>query len=105
MLIQTQVDFIALLQNTGPVAKVVLAILLIFSVWSWGIILSKVLLLRKVDRESVTFWKIFRKGKTLSEVTGRRSALRKHIAALYHCIRKWAQAKRARSRRRKHRPR
>ena len=69
MLIQSQVDFIALLENTGPVAKVVLFILLIFSVMSWGIILSKVLLLRKVNRESDTFWKIFRKSKNLSEIS------------------------------------
>jgi biopolymer transport protein TolQ len=69
MLIQSQVDFIALLENTGPVAKVVLFILLIFSIMSWGIILSKALLLRKVNRESDTFWKIFRKSKNLSEIS------------------------------------
>jgi biopolymer transport protein TolQ len=69
MLIQSQVDFIALLEGTGPVAKVVLFILLIFSIMSWGIILSKALLLRKVNRESVTFWKIFRKSKNLSEIS------------------------------------
>jgi biopolymer transport protein TolQ len=42
--------------------------LLVFSIWSWGIILSKVLLLRRVARESETFWKIFHKGRTLSEI-------------------------------------
>jgi hypothetical protein len=69
MLIQSQVDFIALIQNTGPVARVVLAVLLIFSIGSWGVILSKTLLLRRVTRESETFWKIFRKAQTLSEIT------------------------------------
>lgn len=69
MLIQSQVDFIALLEGTGPVAKVVLFILLIFSIMSWGIILSKALLLRKVNRESDTFWKIFHKGTNLSEIS------------------------------------
>jgi biopolymer transport protein TolQ len=68
MWIQSQVDFIVLLRNTGPVARIVLFILLIFSIWSWGIILSKVLMLRKVSRESELFWKIFRKGQTLSEI-------------------------------------
>jgi biopolymer transport protein TolQ len=76
MLIQSQVDFIALLRNTGPVAGVVLAILLIVSIWSWGIILSKLLLLRKVTRESETFWKIFRRGKTLSEIAAACETLR-----------------------------
>ena len=68
MLIQSQVDFIALLKGTGPIARVVLFTLLVFSIMSWGIILSKVLLLRRVSRESETFWKIFRKGKNLSEI-------------------------------------
>jgi len=69
MWIQSQIDFIDLLKNTGPVAKAVLLTLLVFSIWSWGIILSKVLLLRKVARESETFWKIFHKGQTLSEIS------------------------------------
>jgi biopolymer transport protein ExbB/TolQ len=69
MWIQSQIDFIALLKNTGPVAKAVLLTLLVFSIWSWGIILSKVLLLRKVARESEIFWKIFNKGQTLSEIS------------------------------------
>jgi biopolymer transport protein TolQ len=69
MLIQTEVDFIALLKSTGPIARVVLFTLLVFSIASWGIILSKVLLLRKVARESEMFWQIFRKGKTLSEIS------------------------------------
>jgi len=76
MLIQSQVDFLDLLRNTGPVARVVLFILLVFSVWSWGIILSKALLLRKVARESEIFWKIFRKGQTLSEIATACEALR-----------------------------
>src|SRR6266487_558735 len=47
----------------------VLAVLLIFSIWSWGIILSKTLLLRRINKESETFWKIFRRGKTVSEIS------------------------------------
>src|SRR6187455_1798303 len=76
MLIQSQVDFISLLKATGPVAKAVLFALLVFSIVSWGIILSKVLLLRKVDRESELFWKIFRKGRSLSEISTACEALR-----------------------------
>jgi biopolymer transport protein TolQ len=76
MLIQSQVDFIALLKGTGPIARVVLFTLLVFSIMSWGIILSKVLLLRKVNRESETFWKIFRKGKNLMDIAMACEALR-----------------------------
>jgi biopolymer transport protein TolQ len=57
-----------MLQNTGAISRVVLLILLAFSVWSWGIILSKALLMRKVRAESDTFWRIFRKGQNLSEI-------------------------------------
>jgi biopolymer transport protein TolQ len=68
MFIQTDIDLVGLLRDTSPVAKAVLVVLGIFSVWSWGIILSKVLLLRRVTRESGKFWKIFRKAQTLSEI-------------------------------------
>ena len=76
MLIQAQVDFITLLRGTGPVARVVLFLLLCFSIWSWGIILSKLLLLRRVNRESETFWRIFRKGISLSEISAASETLR-----------------------------
>jgi biopolymer transport protein TolQ len=64
-----EIDLIGLLRTTSPVTRFVLLILLVFSVWSWGIILSKALLLRKINRESETFWKIFRKGQSLSEIS------------------------------------
>ena len=76
MLIQSQVDFITLLRGTGPISRIVLILLLCFSVWSWGIILSKLLLLRKVSRESETFWKIFHKGISLSETSAACETLR-----------------------------
>ena len=71
-----QLNVIEVLKQTTPVTQVVLAILLIFSIWSWGIILSKTLLLRKINRESETFWKIFRRGKTLSEISTALETLR-----------------------------
>src|SRR5262245_60957999 len=69
MLIQTDVDLVGLLRETSPVAKAVLVILMVFSVWSWGIILSKVLLFRRVTRESNVFWEIFRKRQNLPEIS------------------------------------
>lgn len=68
MLIQSDVSLLSMLQNTGAISRIVLLILLAFSVWSWGIILSKALLMRKVRAESDTFWRIFRKGQNLSEI-------------------------------------
>ena len=80
MFIQTDIDLFNLLRDTSPVAKGVLGVLLIFSVWSWGVILSKVLLLRKVTSESKTFWKYFRKAHRLSEISTACEAL--HVTPL-----------------------
>jgi biopolymer transport protein TolQ len=68
MLIQSEIGLLSMLQKTGTISRVVLLILLGFSVWSWGIILSKALLFRKVRAESDTFWRIFKKGQNLSEI-------------------------------------
>jgi biopolymer transport protein ExbB/TolQ len=72
----SQLNLVEVLRQTTPVTQFVLAILLLFSVWSWGIILSKTLLIRKIGRESETFWKIFRRGKSLSEISTALEALR-----------------------------
>jgi biopolymer transport protein TolQ len=71
-----ELDLIALLRTTTPVTRVVLGVLLVFSVWSWGIILSKALLLRKIRKETEVFWKIFRKGQNLSEIATAAETLR-----------------------------
>src|SRR3990172_4732851 len=69
-------NLLDVLRQTTPVSQFVLAVLLIFSIWSWAIILSKALLLRKINKESETFWKIFRKGQSLSEIGTACEALR-----------------------------
>lgn len=71
-----ELNVIEVLKQTTPVARFVLAILLIVSIWSWGVILSKTLLLRKINKESETFWKIFRRGKTPSEISTALETLR-----------------------------
>jgi biopolymer transport protein TolQ len=76
MLSQSEIGLVSILQNTGTTSKIVLSILLILSVWSWGVILAKALLLRRVRSESDTFWRIFRKGKSLSEIGTAVEALR-----------------------------
>jgi len=63
-----ELELISLLRTTTLVTRFVLLILLVFSVWSWGIILSKALLLRKIGKETELFWRIFRKGQSLSEI-------------------------------------
>jgi biopolymer transport protein TolQ len=68
MLMQNEIGIVKILQDTGLVSRIVLGILLVFSVWSWGVILSKALLLRRITSESATFWRIFRKARSLSEI-------------------------------------
>jgi len=57
-----------LLTNTGPVARVVLLLLLGFSILSWAIILRKFRTFRTARNESVEFLKVFRQSKKLSEI-------------------------------------
>ena len=65
---QVDTDILHLLANATPVAKVVLAILLIFSAVSWGIILYKIWQFNRCQRQTVTFLEIFRKSSKFSEV-------------------------------------
>ena len=53
---------------SGPVVKVVLLILLFFSILSWAIIFSKWRLIRRADSESRQFLRIFWEGKKLSTI-------------------------------------
>src|ERR1700688_2519664 len=57
-----------LIGETGAVAKVVLLILLAFSVISWAIILSKWGLLRRARVQSGRFVRSFRKAQRLQDV-------------------------------------
>lgn len=57
-----------LVVNAGLVAKVVLAILLLFSLISWAIILDKWRVLRRVVKESELFRRLFQKRRPLREI-------------------------------------
>jgi len=73
-----------ILWNAGPVAKVVLGILLIFSIVSWALIVEKWWQFRRVRRQTLGFVKVFREARRPSVV---HSAARKHrdspLAQLY----------------------
>jgi biopolymer transport protein TolQ len=70
-----QDSLLAFFRETGPTAKVVLAILLFFSVVSWIIIFAKFVRLRRVSRQSEKFVAFFRKSKRFSEVNAIASQL------------------------------
>ena len=61
-------EIVDLVQETGAVAKVVLLLLLAFSVISWAIILSKWNLLRRARVQSGRFVRAFRKAQRLQDV-------------------------------------
>jgi biopolymer transport protein TolQ len=73
-----------LILNAGPIAKVVLAILLLFSIISWALIVEKWWQFRRVRRQTLAFMKIFREGRRPSVI---HSAARKYrdspLAQLY----------------------
>jgi len=61
-------EIVDLVAETGPVAKVVLLLLLLFSLVSWAIILSKWSLLRRARVQSGRFVRAFRKAQRLQDV-------------------------------------
>jgi len=73
-----------LLLSSGPVAKGVLAILLVFSVVSWALIVEKWWQFRRVRLQSVAFLKVFREGRRSAAVVGASRKLRESpLANLY----------------------
>ena len=56
-------EVVGLFEETGAVAKVVLLLLVVFSVLSWAIILSKWSLLRRARVQSGRFLRAFRKAQ------------------------------------------
>ncbi len=61
-------NLLVILRHAGPVVKAVLLVLLLFSVVSWGIILHKWRTLRRAERESKLFLKLFWEGSRLDAI-------------------------------------
>jgi biopolymer transport protein TolQ len=62
-------EIVSLILQTGPVAKIVLLILLVFSLFSWAIILAKWGSLRRARVQSGRFLRAFRKAGRLQDVS------------------------------------
>jgi len=60
--------FWSLIAQSGPIAQLVLLVLLFFSIFSWTIVFSKVSSYRKVGRQSLEFHDLFRRSASLSEI-------------------------------------
>lgn len=74
---QVNTDIVYLVTNASPTAKVVLAILLLFSAISWAIILYKLWQFSRAERQTSSFLDVFRKSSKFSEV----QAVCQHVAA------------------------
>ena len=61
-------DVITLIAETTPINQAVLAILVLFSVASWAIILQKLWTFRVLERETERFLDVFRRSSRFSEV-------------------------------------
>ena len=57
-----------LILSAGPIAKAVLAVLAIFSIISWALIVEKWWQFRRVRRQTLGFLKVFREGRRPSVV-------------------------------------
>ena len=66
--LDTQARLWELVSGAGPMVKLVLLILLIFSVFSWAIIVYKVLLLRKIEQETALFYDLFWDKRRFAEI-------------------------------------
>ena len=54
--------------ESGPMAKIVFGVLLLMSIGSWAIMISKVVQYRRADAEGEEFLEVFRRSKRFSEV-------------------------------------
>jgi biopolymer transport protein TolQ len=61
-------DILSLVARSSLLSKLVLLILILFSVISWGVILYKLWALGRAERHSATFLDVFRKSSKFSEV-------------------------------------
>jgi len=64
----TSQDILNLVLQSGTVAKIVLAILLLLSIVSWAIIIDKLRVLRRVRKESESFLRLFQMRKSIREI-------------------------------------
>jgi biopolymer transport protein TolQ len=73
-----------LIATSGPIAKIVLAILFGLSVVSWAIILQKAVQFRNIGRESGRFLKVYRESRRFSVVaTGAKRLRASPLARVY----------------------
>ncbi|MBN2400487.1 MAG: MotA/TolQ/ExbB proton channel family protein [Candidatus Aminicenantes bacterium] len=66
-------DFIYLIKNASVVVKLVLLLLLTFSIVSWAVIIFKIMEYRRARKNSQRFLEFFKKNKNFSEINANQS--------------------------------
>ena len=66
-------DFIYLIKNASTVVKLVLLMLLTFSIISWAVIIFKLMEYRRARKNSQRFLEFFKKNKNFSEINANKS--------------------------------
>ncbi|MBI5599585.1 MAG: protein TolQ [Deltaproteobacteria bacterium] len=66
--IETQTRLWEMVASAGPMVKLILILLLFLSVFSWAIILYKLNLLRKIEKETSAFYDLFWKMRDLAQI-------------------------------------
>jgi len=75
---------LALVWNAGPIAKIVLLVLMTFSIVSWALIVEKAWQFRRVRRQTFEFLRVFREARRPSIVHSAARKLRQSpLAQLY----------------------
>jgi biopolymer transport protein TolQ len=64
----SQVDWFSILLHSGPISALVMLILVLFSIWSWVVIISKIRVLKKMQKLSEKFLTHFWEAKSFSEL-------------------------------------
>jgi biopolymer transport protein TolQ len=76
-----------MVSGAGPMVKLVLLVLLAFSIVSWGIIIYKLILLRKMQKENAAFSTIFWDKRQFSQVHAiSKGFKRSPLAALFNAV-------------------
>ncbi|MFQ5479682.1 MAG: protein TolQ [Thermodesulfobacteriota bacterium] len=57
-----------MIAHAGPIVKLVLLVLLIFSVVSWAIIVYKLMLIKKIEKETTAFYEVFWEKRQFSHI-------------------------------------
>ena len=73
---QQGVGLLSSFKDAGPMAKVVLAVLILFSLGSWAVMIGKLVQLRRADEQSGKFLEAFHRSQRFSEVNSQAGKLK-----------------------------